>query len=339
MSPSAPSVAALSPPPPECPVAVVVIPVFNDWDAATLLLRDLAAVLPTLQYRLHPLFVDDGSTEEPDEPFLQAARAFGAPVRLLSLRLNLGHQRAIGVGLCHVWDHVPCSAIVVMDGDGEDAPRDLASLLQAHDDAGGMAVVFAERRRRSESLAFRIGYHAYRLLHRLLTGVSVRFGNYSVMPRRSLDNLVVNPDLWNHYAASVVASRIRYRAVPTSRAQRYAGQSRMNLVSLVAHGLSAISVFGDRAVTRVLLATFAAMTLAVAGLVAVVGLKLGTPNTAQGWATTAFGALAAVTLQLAVLAAISVLSLLRGRAGAFVVPLRDYPLFVRGSTLLSSEGA
>ena len=107
-----------------------------------------------------------------------------------------------------------------------------------------------------------LGTWAYRFVHLLLTGERVRVGNFSVIPRDLLRRLVAVSDLWNHYAAAVFHARIPYTTIPTTRGTRYAGASQMNFVALVTHGLSAMSVFGDRIGVRLLI-----VTCALAGLI------------------------------------------------------------------------
>jgi hypothetical protein len=49
----------------------------------------------------------------------------------------------------------------------------------------------------------------------------------------------------NHYAAAVIGSRLPLEMMPTSRGRRIMRKSPMNLLALVIHRLSAISVYGE----------------------------------------------------------------------------------------------
>src|SRR5260221_11216676 len=104
---------------------VILIPMFNDWDAADLLLTDLDRALAGEPMSAEILFIDDGSTLPMPDTF--ARRQFMAlqAVDTLQLRRNLGHQRAIAIGLVYVYENIPCSAVVVMDADGEDRPSQI----------------------------------------------------------------------------------------------------------------------------------------------------------------------------------------------------------------------
>ncbi len=127
---------------------------------------------------------------------------------VLRLRRNLGHQRAIAIGLAYLEAESPaCQLVVVMDSDGEDDPQDVPRLIARAVQTEQQAIIFAERTKRSESLPFQICYHLYRLVHRVLTGRSVRVGNFSVIPRQRLESLVATSELWNHYAAAAFTSQ------------------------------------------------------------------------------------------------------------------------------------
>src|SRR5690606_26456117 len=135
------------------------------------------------------LVVDDGSQMQPDLVSKPLTLAAITAIEVLHLRTNLGHQRAIALGLAPLEAQGSPDAVVVMDGDGEDRPENVGRLLQALEADGALRVVFAERRRRSEGALFAFLYWLYRLVHLALTGERVRVGNFSVIPRYLLRRL------------------------------------------------------------------------------------------------------------------------------------------------------
>ncbi|MGC1273113.1 MAG: glycosyltransferase [Planctomycetaceae bacterium] len=305
----------------------VAIPLFNDWTVAAELLRRLDEHLPAGG---RVLLIDDGSTEPCPEPFLPTSPLGFERVEVLTLRRNMGHQRAIALGLSFLEGERRFDSVVIMDGDGEDDPSDVPRLLAQLGSESRPKIVFAERTRRAEDLVFRLGYQAYRLVHRALTGVPVKVGNFSALNRQAVRRLVVSPDLWNHYAAAAFRSKTPVELVPTRRSRRIAGRSRMDLVGLVAHGLSAISVFREVVCTRLLLAATALLAVLCFGIAATVAIRLGTGLAIPGWATTAAGLLAAMVLQVLTLIALVVFSLLGSREAATVLPARDATWFLDG---------
>lgn len=308
---------------PDASPLLLVIPVYNDWDSLRPLLAATGEILQKAGRAAEVLIVDDASTEP-----AELCRPGGlGTVRVLELRRNLGHQRAICVGLAYAAEHLRPAAVVVMDADGEDDPADLPKLLEAFDEAGGKAVIFAGRARRTEGIGFRLFYQLFKLLHRLLVGRAVRVGNYSVLSGKMLGRLVVVSELWNHYAAAVVKARLPHRIVPTKRGRRLAGKSKMNFVSLVVHGLSALSVYADTIGVRVLVGLAAMIGLTAVAGVAVVAVRLATSWAVPGWATYTVGLLLVLLVQLSMMAAALVALVLSGRQAATFLPIRDYGFF------------
>ena len=306
---------------------LILIPVFNDWTSVETLLLRLDEELARAELDAKVLLIDDGSTELPRAEFGAISGRAIQSVEILHLKRNLGHQRAICIGLCHATEHIPCDKIVVMDADGEDDPRYIPQLL-AKSDAEGGKVVFAERTKRSENIVFRVLYFLYCQIHRLLVGHRVRVGNYSVLPIERARSLTVASEAWNHYAAAVFATRIPFTMLPTCRGKRIAGESKMNLVSLVMHGLSAIAVFSDRVGARLLLLVSSLIGLVCCALLAVIGIRLGTDWAIPGWATYTAGLLLVVLVQLICLALVFCILTLANRTGGTFLPIRDYSFFV-----------
>ena len=303
---------------------VILMPVYNDWRALDLLLPMLDRELAANGLRADIIIVDDGSTEP--SPLISWQVSFHAieAVDILSVRRNVGHQRAIAVGLSYLQANQICLPVVVMDCDGEDDPRDVPRLVQECRAQRGQKIIFAARTRRSESRSFKIFYQLYRLVHFILTGVPVRVGNFSIVPMAVLDRLVAVSELWNHYAAAVHKARLPLALIPAQRGCRLEGSSRMNLVALVVHGLSAMAVFGDRIGVRILIVVCVAMGLASGALVTVIGIRLLTPLAIPGWATYVTGILLLMLIQMLMVVLVFAFVILAGRDTFSVIPSRDF---------------
>ena len=302
---------------------LILIPAFNDWPSLGLLLVKLDDTLLALSLEAEVLVVDDAS-DEPIGDSLSHAYTALTRVQALKLQRNLGHQRAIAIGLAYSHDHLPSRAIVVMDADGEDDPCDVPRLLARCEETGLTKIVFAKRERRSEGATFRVFYVLFKTLHLLLTGRKVEIGNFSVIPGVLLPRLVVISETWNHYAAAVIKSRLPCDKLPTQRAQRLAGQSSMNFVSLVTHGLSAMSVFADTVGVRLLLIALLLVVLPLIALSVVFAVRFGTDLAIPGWATYTAGLLVVILFQSITTAVTFTFVTLSGRQGTSFIPRRDY---------------
>lgn len=306
----------------------VLMPVRDDWSSAAELIRRLERIFSSEACITEIIMVDDASLQRCARDDFQIGSSFVRVIRTLRLRRNLGHQRAIAIGLVHIQQTSTCDAVIVMDADGEDTPEGVSQLLRAYCENRGRIAVFAERSRRSESLVFQFFYHLYKIVHRCLTGISVRVGNFSILPAPYLSTLVVMSELWNHYAATVFRSNLPFTMIPIPRGTRIAGSSQMNFVSLVSHGLSAISVFGDVVGVRLLIGSLAGSLFAAVGIVVVATIRFCTNWALPGWATYAAGTLAIVMIQLIAIAASFTFFVLSNRTNLGFIPLRDYSLFV-----------
>jgi polyisoprenyl-phosphate glycosyltransferase len=308
---------------------VIVMPVYEDWDAALKLCRNLDGVLRgQSSLRASVLLIDDGSALTTSPAKLSFRPDAIQHVSVLTLRRNLGHQRALAVGFAYLQQHGKGDAIVVMDADGEDRPEDIPRLLEAMGNDEHPTAVFAERGRRLESLTFRLMYRCYSLLHKVFTGRDIRFGNFSVLPWSYLDSLVVCPELWNHYSATFLKSRLPYARVRCDRGRRLAGESRMNFVSLVIHGLSALFANQEVVGTRLLLMAVFTTMVSVALLGIVVGVELFTHAAISAGAAVTVGVLFILGGQFLLGCFMLVFSAMMTRSHLGFLPIRDYSFFV-----------
>ena len=317
---------------------LILIPVFNDWDAANVLLMHLDESLHDKGIQAEVLLVDDASTM----PIRQGK--FSLPgfksiqkVSVLELRRNFGHQRAIALGLAHIEANTSCRAVVVMDGDGEDAPGDVPRLIEKCAEEGYSKMVFGQRSKRAENLVFRAFYVLYRSLYQLLTGYPIRVGNFSVIPYPVLRRLVAVSEVWNHFAAGALKARVPYSEIPTHRGKRLTGRSQMNFVSLVTHGLSAISVHGEVVGVRLLIATSLLIVFAVIAMGSAVTIRLTTTLAIPGWATYVVALSFIVLIQAVILSLFFIFVILSGRNNPGFLPLRDYHHFISRVWIIPSH--
>lgn len=316
----------------------IVTPVLDDWRSFAALLGDLSHQFTGVGLAFRVYAVDDGSLAvfDPASIILPADSCI-VSIEVIRLAVNLGHQRAIAVGLCTIAEAGDTDGVLVMDSDGEDRPADVAALLAANQQYP-TKIVLARRSRRSEAGFFRLWYCAYKLLFHVLTGQPICFGNFCIMPSSAVGRLVHMPELWNNLAASIIRSRLPYLMVPTMRGSRFAGRSTMGFVSLIVHGLSAMSVHIDTIFVRVLLAAACIASVAAVGILGVGVIRLATDLAIPGWATTAVGDLLIILLQTLVIVVAATLTMLAGRSNRPIVPIIDCRPFIARRERCRLEG-
>jgi dolichol-phosphate mannosyltransferase len=130
------------------PEVSVVIPVCNEQDNVLPLAREIHAALED-RYGYETIFVDDGSTDGTADA-VRAARADGMPeIRLIRHAVRSGQSAAVATGV----REARAPWIATLDGDGQNDPADIPSLLDAMRQAASprLKLVMGNRTTRRDS--------------------------------------------------------------------------------------------------------------------------------------------------------------------------------------------
>ncbi|MEX0921645.1 MAG: glycosyltransferase [Rhodovibrionaceae bacterium] len=302
----------------------ILVPVYNDWAALRQLLVEINGVAGARAERIAVCLIDDGSAT-PHDLDAQTLSSLDklAGLEIIELASNGGHARAIAIGLSAVTAEYQGKAVLVMDGDGEDKPEDIARLLDRFNERPDRVVV-AQRRRRSEGAAFRLFYRIYKLLFRAMTGQAITFGNFCICPWPLARRLTHMPELWSHLAGSLLRARVAIDLLPTDRGARYAGRSQMRFTGLLQHGLGAIAVDLDRVLVRLLIALGSFIGLLALALLGIILVRLFSEVAIPGWATTAFGLVSVLLVQSVVFAVLLLFISLKTRNLSEAIPALRY---------------
>ena len=108
----------------------------------------------------------------------------------------------------------------------------------------------------------------------------------------------------------------------------------MNFVSLITHGLSAVSVYSDVAFVRILLFSVVLILMAAVGIGIALAIRFLTDLAVPGWTTTVVGTLSVVLLQTLMLSTLAVFLVLNGRSQASIIPADVASRLVRTTDVL-----
>lgn len=289
---------------------ICLTPVYNDWEGFCILVRAIEEQSKHKNLLLQIIAINDGSIDEYNE----FEYSKNTPIEILNLKTNIGHQRAIAVGLQYINDKkTDFDYVTVLDSDGEDKPEDIFDLISKCDSLNNCKIIFAQRKKRQESMLFRIGYFFYKYIFYCLTGQKINFGNFSCIPKKLLKRVVVQDNLWNHYSGSIIQSKIPFDKVLLDRGKRYAGQSKMNFTSLVLHGLSSIAVYFDSLSVRILKLSLFGVLICFISVITVVYIKIFTNSSIPGWASNLILIIFTIILQLSSVTLIVLLMQLSSR--------------------------
>lgn len=280
---------------------IVLTPYYEDREAIRRLFTDLHHEFGK---QVHLVVVDDGSVHEPLDPhWLLQSQLSG---EVLYLKRNLGHQRAIAVGINYVAQHHPDQIVVAMDSDGEDRPASIQELLTQLEVSPQRDVVVATRKSRVESWRFQFFYFWYKYFFELATGRHINFGNFMALRPAAVARLASMQELWIHFAGTVLLSKLRISECPIARGARYAGKSKMNFVGLVLHGFKGLMVFAEDVFVRV--GIFCAVIAVISLLLMPIPLVLKFMGMATpGWSSVLIGVFLLIFIQTGTLTLLTLL--------------------------------
>ena len=228
----------------------ILIPIYNDWKSVFKLLKEINSILEGQEHNFSVLIINDASTESmPDTTFNLVNLN---SIKIINMKENKGHARCNAVGLKYILENEEFDYVIPMDGDGEDRPEEIKQFidnLNYHPNK----VIVGERIKRSEGIFFKFCYFVHKIITFVFTGQSIKFGNYSFLPKSTVQKMVNEKATWSSFSGSLAKTEKDRATVPSIRGLRYFGPTKMNFKSLVIHSLSIIGVFKISLILRSIL--------------------------------------------------------------------------------------
>ena len=219
---------------------IILIPVFNDWESLKRLLNEINENIQDIKNVIFECFVvNDASTIE--QPELIKPNNIKS-IKILNMKKNKGHARCNAFGIRHIYKNEDFDYLILMDGDGEDRPIEIKSLVSKTFEDPNTSVV-AKRIKRSEGPFFQSLYQIHKIITLIFTGKKINFGNYSCLNKNDTQLISTKKSLWSSYSGTVKKNLKKLNEVNSIRGMRYHGPSKMSLFKLLIHSFSIIAVF------------------------------------------------------------------------------------------------
>ena len=218
----------------------ILIPVYNDWQSVSELLDNIDLSLANVRHEISVLVVNDASNHDRvdnDKTFENIIS-----IKILNMKKNQGHARCIATGLKYIYEKEDFDYVIPMDGDGEDRPDEIKEFINQIENSSGKPIV-GKRVKRSEGLFFKICYEFHKFFTLTFTGKSIKFGNFTCLPKTTVEKMVNEKATWNSFSGSLTKVENDFIEIPSIRGDRYFGPSKMSFYNLIKHSLSIISVF------------------------------------------------------------------------------------------------
>ena len=219
---------------------IILIPVYNDWQSTSKLLEDINLNVKGLNQEFSVIIVNDASTDEQSINSMNFENL--SSIKIINMKENRGHARCIASGLKHIHEKEQYDYIIPMDGDGEDRPEEIKNFVESIN-FNPDKVIVGERVKRAEKLIFKLCYNIHKALTYLSTGQSIKFGNYTCLPKSTVEKMINEKATWSSFSGALQKVEKDKVEVPSERGVRYFGPSKMSFLNLIKHSLSIISVF------------------------------------------------------------------------------------------------
>ena len=218
----------------------ILIPVYNDWQSLTKLVNQINSLFSNEENEISIIVVNDASNHDRlnENNTLENIHSF----KILNMKINQGHARCIATGLKYIFEKEDFDYVIPMDGDGEDRPEEVKDFINQIKNSNGKPII-GLRVKRSESLLFQICYKLHKLITFTFTGKTIKFGNFTCLPKNTVEKMINEKATWNSFSGALTKIENDLISIPSIRGSRYFGPSKMNFYNLIKHSLSIISVF------------------------------------------------------------------------------------------------
>jgi len=218
----------------------ILIPVYNDWQSVFKLMDEINNLSMESEVQISIIIVNDASNFDREDKEINLENI--QSIKIINMKFNQGHARCIATGLKHIFEKEEFDYVIPMDGDGEDRPEEIKDFINQLKRSPDKTIV-GERVKRSEDLLFKICYQIHKLITFTFTGNSIKFGNFTCLPKKTVEKMVNEKATWNSFSGSL--KKIDKDLIPINsiRGKRFFGPSKMSFFNLIKHSLSIISVF------------------------------------------------------------------------------------------------
>ena len=238
----------------------ILVPVYNDWQSLFELLKNINSEVSTIDSEFSVIIVNDASTENRSEFSINLGNL--KSIKVINMKENRGHARCNAAGLKHINEKEDFDYVIPMDGDGEDRPEELSLLIEKIKEYPDTAVT-ANRIKRSEGFIFKFCYLAHKYLTFVFTGQTIKYGNYTCLPKTIVNQMINEPATWSSFSGSLAKIAKEKNSIPSERGKRYFGPSKMSFMNLLKHSLSIIAVFKTTLLIRSILFLIAYLFLMI----------------------------------------------------------------------------
>jgi polyisoprenyl-phosphate glycosyltransferase len=259
----------------------IVLPVFNEEKILKELHLELFEVISKRSEQFEIIFINDGSVDKSLAVLLDI-RKQDSRVCILDFTRNFGHQVALNAGL----KEAKGDAVILMDSDLEDSPKDILKFLEQWD--LGCEVVYAIRKNRKVSWLKHLFFKLFHKFNKRVSTINMEAsGIFSLMDRKVVNELISI----NEHSPYLPGLRswvgFKQVGVELDRGGRYDSSPRVSIPQLYKLAFDSFTSFSGNLLSLPIIIGFVFFTISILALIVIVVLKLYYGVGPWGWASLA----------------------------------------------------
>jgi glycosyltransferase involved in cell wall biosynthesis len=276
------------------------IPAFNEEEALKISLPIIyRTLLEAKEFNLCDSFeilvINDGSSDgtatrvrEFQAEFKDQDFLFDNPVRLINMRGNQGHMKALEAG----YQEFSGDCIITLDADMQDPPEVMIQMIRVFQETKCPCVQAARSSRKSDTYFKRTSARVFYKLIRLMTGVSIipHAADYRLLSRNEAKMIAALPEDKKIFRLLIPYFQIETTIIEITRQERVAGKSKYSFLKMLKLALDSLLGFSIKPLRAILYMALLSILLFIAVAINAVVAWLSN-NAVPGWTTIALAGL------------------------------------------------
>ncbi len=221
---------------------ICLLPLYDDWESLEILLAKINTQMESVGKKVTIIIVNDFSNLKPPKFKPQSNID---KITILNLKINLGSQKAISIGLSYLSKINEKMIVTILDSDGEDDVNKIPEMMKKAEMYNDKIIV-STRTKRKEHYLFQLFYILHKILTFIFTLKWISFGNFSSFDSSMIKKILSNNRSWLAYSGCI-AKNCRIYKIQAERKKRLIGESKLSAIGLIYHSLRVNAVFISRA--------------------------------------------------------------------------------------------
>ena len=202
----------------------IIVPLYNEEESIRPLVNEIKRALGNVAIDYEVLFIDDGSNDDSLKQIKEISRT-DKRFRFISFRKNYGKSAALHIG----FKNAKGNAIVTMDADLQDDPREISNLLKKLDE--GYDLCSGWKKKRRDPIIKKYSSKFFNFVTRLMSGIKIHDFNCGLKAYRKevVEDLKVYGEMHRYIPVLAKWQGFKITEIPVQHHPRRYGKSKYGI--------------------------------------------------------------------------------------------------------------